>query len=193
VIESNNIFLYNVTVSANTADADGNDNGDGGGTYSPGGLTLANTLIGSNTDATGGGTVHPDCSGSVTSEAYNLIANVTGCNISGDTTGNITGVDPMLGPLQNNGGSTFTHALITGSPAIDAGNPGGCRDHEDNLLTTDQRGFTRPGGSTGLCDIGAYESDGSAPPPTPTATPIVTPTATPVLDNFTYLPITLKP
>jgi hypothetical protein len=99
----------------------------------------------------------------------------------------------MLGPLQNNGGSTFTHALITGSPAIDAGNPGGCRDHEDNLLTTDQRGFTRPGGSTGLCDIGAYESDGSAPPPTPTATPIVTPTATPVLDNFTYLPITLKP
>lgn len=192
VVEGIDIQLHNMTISNNTADADGNDNGDGGGVRSLGGVSLANTLIGGNTDATSGGTVHPDCSGSVTSEAFNLIANVAGCNISGDTTGNITGADPMLGPLQNNGGSTFTHALLGGSPAIDAGNPGDCRDQNDDLLITDQRGFSRPGGSTGLCDIGAYESDGTAPPPMPTATPIVTPTATPVLDNIIYLPIILK-
>lgn len=192
VVESHNIHLYNVTVSDNTADADGNDNGDGGGLRSLGGVSIANTLIGSNTDATSGGTVHPDCSGSVTSEAYNLIANVSGCNISGDTTGNITGADPMLDSLQNNGGSTLTHALLTGSPAIDAGNPGGCLDQNDALLTTDQRGFTRPANVSALCDIGAYESDASGPPPTATATPVGTPTATPVFDHWTYLPITLK-
>jgi hypothetical protein len=62
--------------------------------------------------------------------------------------------DPKLGPLQSNGGPTQTHALLPGSPAIDAGNPGGCRDKLGALLITDQRGFPRP--AVG-CDIGAYE------------------------------------
>ena len=69
---------------------------------------------------------------------------------------------PKLGPLQNNGGPTQTHALLPGSPAIDAGNSFGCRDNLGALLATDQRGFfrTADGDSNGTarCDIGAYEA-----------------------------------
>ena len=49
--------------------------------------------------------------------------------------------DPLLGPLHNNGGPTWTHALLPGSPAIDNGNSFGCLDNNIHLLTTDQRGF----------------------------------------------------
>ena len=49
----------------------------------------------------------------------------------------------ILGPLQNNGGPTQTHALVDGSPALDAGDPGGCLDNSGALLQTDQRGFPR--------------------------------------------------
>jgi hypothetical protein len=71
--------------------------------------------------------------------------------------GSIVGVNPLLGPLQNNGGPTLTHALLTGSPAINAGNncvltENGCGD--GNLaMPTDQRGF----GRVGVVDIGAFE------------------------------------
>jgi hypothetical protein len=51
-----------------------------------------------------------------------------------------------------------TIPLLLGSPAIDAGNPNGCTDGNGKLLTTDQRGYPRPGqGDTGRCDIGAFE------------------------------------
>jgi hypothetical protein len=67
----------------------------------------------------------------------------------------------ILGPLQNNGGPTQTHALVAGSPAIDAGDPDGCRDSVKALLRTDQRGFARhaDGNKDGTirCDTGAYE------------------------------------
>jgi hypothetical protein len=59
---------------------------------------------------------------------------------------------PNLGPLQNNGGWTFTHALLAGSPAIDVGS---CADANGSPVVTDQRGFARPQGTT--CDIGAFE------------------------------------
>jgi len=66
-------------------------------------------------------------------------------------------VNPLLGALQNNGGTTPTHALLVGSPAIDAGN---------NALTSeafDQRGAVFPrirdgnGDGTAIVDIGAFE------------------------------------
>ena len=50
-------------------------------------------------------------------------------------------------------------ALLLGSPAIDGGNPAGCKDAQGNLLKTDQRGMPRPDPEdTGGCDMGAYES-----------------------------------
>jgi hypothetical protein len=101
-----------------------------------------NTLIANN------GT---DFSGILTSQDYNLIGNPdTNTVIVGSTDGNIYGVDPSLGPLQNNGGLTLTHALIRGSPAIDAG-------IKDNAPPTDQRGIARPYGTN--FDIGAFESE----------------------------------
>jgi len=190
-VESPNIHLYNATISANTADADGDENGNGGGVFMLGSFSAANSLIGENADNSGSDR-RPDCSGTLVSEGYNLVTNVTGCTISGDTASNLLGAAPMLGPLQNNGGSTFTHALLSGSPAINAGNPGGCYNESGAPLTTDQRGFDRPASGSPLCDIGAYEAgaDGS-PTPTPTATAVVTVTPTPAHSG--YLPIIEKP
>ena len=69
----------------------------------------------------------------------------------------------ILAPLNNNGGPTDTHALVAGSPAIDAGNPSGCRDNAGMLLPTDQWGFFRSddgnNDGTARCDIGAYEAN----------------------------------
>ncbi len=86
----------------------------------------------------------------------------------------------ILGPLQNNGGPTETHALVAGSPAIDAGDPGGCRDNQGTLLLTEQRGFARhvDGNNDGTvrCDIGAFEYGAESvpvpPPPPPPPAPL---------------------
>jgi hypothetical protein len=69
----------------------------------------------------------------------------------------------ILGPLEDNGGPTQIHALVAGSPAINSGNPGGCRDDAGDLLLTDQRGFPRPSAGT-ICDIGSYELQAAASP-----------------------------
>jgi len=83
------------------------------------------------------------------------IFSTIGRNLDSDNTcqlnpaiGDIPGVDPLLGPLQSNGGPTETHALLAGSPAIDAADSTFC-------LPIDQRGIARPQGAG--CDIGAYE------------------------------------
>jgi hypothetical protein len=74
------------------------------------------------------------------------------CNLT--STGDLTNTNPFLGPLANNGGATLTHALLTGSPAIDKGTNIGCPP-------TDQRGMPRPLGAR--CDIGAYEFSDTYP------------------------------
>jgi hypothetical protein len=97
-------------------------------------------------------------------------------------------IDPQLGPLANNGGSTQTHALLPGSPAIDTADNGTCAAAPIN--NRDQRGVARPtdgdGNGTATCDIGAYEAPAVAPPtgsggdkddddeavPTPTPVPL---------------------
>ena len=95
-----------------------------------------------------------DFTGVLVSGGYNLIRNTTGCTISGNFTGLLTGVDPKLGPLQNNGGFTLTHALLTGSPAIDAG-PSNAPPYFD------QRGLLRPHGAAD--DIGSFEYGAAVP------------------------------
>src|SRR6266511_1334674 len=74
--------------------------------------------------------------------------------------GDLVNTDPLLGPVQNNGGPTDTHALAVGGPAVDAGGNAGCP-------ATDQRGAARPfdgnGDGTATCDIGAFEL--TVPPP----------------------------
>jgi CSLREA domain-containing protein len=158
------IALINVTIAGNTA------SGDGGGIANdgPGPFNIGSTLIGNNS-ASGTG---PDCaaaSGAAALDALgnNLIEQPAGCVIGGTTTGDITGIDPNLGPLANNGGPTLTHALLIGSPAIDGG-PATCAAAPVNGV--DQRGQPRPGGAK--CDIGAYEFSDTVPPDTTiTATP----------------------
>src|SRR4029077_7178659 len=86
-------------------------------------VTAQNSLIGNNVFTSGVPLPSPsDCSGLLHSAGYNLIGSTDNTTIDGDTTGNITGQDPVLGPLQNNGGATFTRALLPGSPAINAAN-----------------------------------------------------------------------
>ena len=74
--------------------------------------------------------------------------------------GNLVGVDPMLGPLADNGGPTSTRSLLPGSPALDAGNPA-APGGPATCLATDQRGVARPQassvGGVARCDMGAVE------------------------------------
>ena len=150
------LTIQNSTIVNNTADSDNNGSGNGGGIYRDSGtVTVLNTIIADNIDPGGQG---PDCSGSMTSNDYNLIEDTTGCTISGTTTNNITGVDPGLLLLSDNGGPTQTHALQLSSPAIDH-IPDGVNGCGSTPLDNDQRAGSRPvdGGSGGGCDIGAYE------------------------------------
>jgi CSLREA domain-containing protein/uncharacterized repeat protein (TIGR01451 family) len=141
------LSLNNATIANNSADANGDGSGDGGGIFTNAGssITLKNTLLAQNVDRGGQA---PDCAGVLTSQANNMIQQLAGCTIVGDPTGNITGLDPLLGPLADNGGATLTQALLPGSPAVDAGGSTTC-------AFTDQRGVGRPVGAG--CDIGAYE------------------------------------
>ena len=63
----------------------------------------------------------------------------------------------MLGPLQDNGGPTMTHALLPGSPAINQIPVEDCLDADGAPLATDQRGVSRPETGGTLCDVGAFE------------------------------------
>lgn len=172
-----NLVISSSSITANKATESG-----GGLYYSYGYSSLRNTLIAGNSAA-----YSPDCMTEIeqfTSVGFNLIGDVSGCSFS-LTVGDRVNVSAALGPLQDNGGNTFTHALTPSSAAIDAGNPAGCFDNVGNLLGTDQRGAPRDG----RCDIGAFQFQGDVvqtfipwvarPVPTPTQTPVPTPTPPP--------------
>lgn len=152
-------------------------------------VTLRNTVVG----MSGG---MPSCSGSIASAGYNLDSGRS-CGFSG--TGDRSGVDPGLELLADNGGQTLTNALAPGSPALDAGDPAGCKAADGSALANDQRGLRRSvdgnGDGTARCDIGAYELDPNYVP-TPTATPGGPgPTATPTGSGpgvKIFLPVTKK-
>lgn len=136
-----------------------NNDGDmaAGGIQSDGVVQLSHTIVAGNTTTTA---LAMDCSPSgITSLGHNLVGVGTGCPNAGTGDRVISGAlvsTAVLGPLQNNGGPTATHALQPGSPAIDAG------DAACPPLTVDQRGAPRPsdGNADGLpvCDIGAVEA-----------------------------------
>jgi CSLREA domain-containing protein len=136
------------TITANRADNDASGSGNGGGASvgAGGSLTLERTMLAGNTDASAGAEA-PDCSTGPMSGDSNLIGNTANCAYVPGPTDKVN-VNPLVGALADNGGSTMTHALLTGSPAID-GVTGTCE------AAADQRGVPRPQG-TG-CDIGAYE------------------------------------
>jgi predicted outer membrane repeat protein len=156
---SSAVNLYNATVTGNTATGN-----QGGGIYANGGAVLiSNSTIAGNTAATNsGGGIYRNApltlrnsivadntggqisgSGTITSQGRNLIeGGCTGCSGSDLT------ADPLLGALADNGGNTHTKALLAASPAIGAA-------VNTQALATDQRGTTRPQGTTS--DIGAFE------------------------------------
>jgi CSLREA domain-containing protein len=143
------VHMNNVTIADNVADSDNNGIGEGGGIFNDGAsepFRIRNTLIARNQDPTS----DPDCFGTLISQGYNLIGSLTAnCSLVGNMTGNVINASPRIGPLADNGGATFTHALLPGSPALDAANNLTC-------VTEDQRRVSRPLGI--ICDIGAYEA-----------------------------------
>jgi len=133
------LYLTDCTIVSNTLPNVAKP-GTGGGILNQGTVYVQDSIIANNGSN--------DFAGTLTSLGYNLIGNTNGCTLTNNLTGNIYGVDPLLGPLQYNGGTTLTHALLAGSPAIDAG-------PANAAPFTDERGVTRPQGAAD--DIGAYE------------------------------------
>ena len=157
--------VNNTTVTANTAF----DSGGGiENTSAP--LRLDNSIVAGNLLDDGVNTSPEDCVGTAASgiSIYNVLG-VAGCGLVDGTNGNQAGspaspLDPLLGPLASNGGPTNTHELLAGSPAIDAGDPGGTIDPTPSSCELlDQRGIARPQGD--YCDVGAFESEATIVPP----------------------------
>ena len=149
--EESVLSLSHTTVAGNSADANNDGHGDGGGVFGAGGGTLAivNTILGGNAD---GGGEAPECGGiTLSGSGENIIQDRTGCSIAGGTN---WALDPRLDPLGLNGGPTETHALLADSPALDVVT-NGCTTYLGEILATDQRGVARPNGTA--CDIGSYE------------------------------------
>ncbi len=144
---SNEFNIFNSTITANSAARASGGLGRPNGIVSIKKLTIHNSIIAGNTAAS-----NPDFTAPSNPGDLEVRSSLIGINqgttltasATADAQGNLVGalnaiIAPRLGPLQNNGGPTQTHALLPGSPALDAGNanllPGG--------LNTDQRGSTR--------------------------------------------------
>ena len=144
--------IQRTTIANNVANRDADATGDGGGFSIAsvlGSLSLATSIVSGNQDL-GTGTIHENCSniGTLTTNGTNVVPNKDDC---GTALAADDDADPLLGPLDFNGGPTATHAIPANSPAADvlAGDAPGCQ------ATTDQRGVPRPVGAG--CDAGAYE------------------------------------
>jgi hypothetical protein len=149
------VTLTNCTVTNNGADNAGGGIMAGGGT-----VTLTSTIVAENGfNSKNQGNVGPDCRGGFSTHGYNLIGIQDGSsgfanNVKHDLVG--TAASPRkasLDTLQDNGGPTKTHALLSDSPAIDAGNATGA--------TTDQRGFPRPSDFMNVANAGDGSDTGA--------------------------------
>jgi fibronectin-binding autotransporter adhesin len=167
--DNSTVAISSSTITDNSADREGSHAGNGGGIYNYSqfnDIRLENTLIAGNHDLSSG-TFAPvtfDCDGDVDLQGYNLIGILQPgvCDLNGDMSGTLSGsmttpLDPLLGPLASGGYYTPSHPLLTGSPAIDRGDPTGCKNPDGTLISSDERGESRHRGWS--CDIGAYESN----------------------------------
>ena len=167
--QSYNASIARLTISNSTLSGNSAKYG-GGGIDNYGGLAVVETK---NTVFKAGGSGENifNYAGTVTSLGYNVSSDDGGGFLTGAEDQIKT--DPLLGPLQDNGGPTFTHALLPTSPAINAGDPS---------FTPppfyDQRGPGFERVVNGRIDVGSFEIQ-SSPTPTPTPTVTPTPTATP--------------
>jgi hypothetical protein len=155
---STTLRVANSTITGNSAPS-------GGGIYNVGSVEVSNTIL--NAGALGENIFNNG--GTVTSDGYNLSSDDGGGYLTGP--GDQINTDPLLGPLQDNGGPTFTHALLPGSPAIDAGDP-----NFSPPPSTDQRGCPFDRVFNGRIDIGSFETqpprrECSTPRPRPTPPP----------------------
>lgn len=157
IYNAGELVILACTIASNAAMVDGDSFAGGGGIWNVGDPQIINSIVADNT-----GGVSPDAAGSFESNGFNLIGRSDGSagfTAIGDQTGTIVApLDPVLGPLQDNGGPTLTMALLPGSPAIDAGISAN--------LSTDQRGGARTHDDPGIpnalggdgTDIGSFEA-----------------------------------
>ncbi|MBK8022880.1 MAG: hypothetical protein IPK19_15975 [Chloroflexi bacterium] len=137
------ITIINSTITNNTA-----ARAERSGIFHTGGtLTIQNSIIANNNGAN-------NCDGTIT-DGGNNIDNGPSCGFGA---GSFPNTNPNLAPLASNGGPTQTHALLPGSPAINAGTNAKAVDQNGAALTTDQRGTGFPRINNTTVDIGAYES-----------------------------------
>jgi hypothetical protein len=151
------LLLFNATVASNHVGGSYCEQPPtGAGVWNSGVVRSWNSIIAGNTRSPVCSSLGFDFAGNLDSLGHNLIQDGTGWTNVGTGTGDIIGVDPMLGPLQDNGGPTWTHALLPGSPAIDAGDTS-----QWSIPKDDQRGVARP--QRLAVDIGAFEYQCTVP------------------------------
>jgi hypothetical protein len=158
------VFNYaGSTATLNNSTFSGNGSNFGGGICNNGSAEVQNTIF--NAGASGENIFN--AGGIVTSDGYNISSDGGGGLLNGP--GDQINTNPLLSPLQDNGGRTLTHALLPGSPAIDAGNPS---------FTPppfyDQRGTRFLRVYNGRLDVGSFEVQ-PPPPPLPASRPRPTP------------------
>ncbi len=162
IYNNRQLTLISCTVSGNTS------SGNGGGVFTEvfGGFTTAISTIIAGNDAAGSGDDVSSDAGHFQA-AFSLIESTAGALITpvlfptrpGLVVSNLFGVDPLLGPLADNGGPTLTHALLPGSPALDRGfSPDPSFGDPTLVLVNDQRGFGYERVIGAAADVGAYES-----------------------------------
>jgi hypothetical protein len=156
VSSSSVLSLESSTIAGNRASGGGAPYA--GGISNLGTATITNTIIAGNTAR-----FEKDCDGAFTSGGYNLIGDSGDTCVLSSAPGDQIGttdnpIDPRLGPLQDNGGPSLTHALLAGSPARDKGSPATPGSGAGACPASDQRIVARTLG--GRCDVGAYEFSG---------------------------------
>lgn len=145
--------VTNSTLSGNSAVSGGAIMNDNGGTLNLNNSILANSTTGTDCYDNGGLALN------FSAGTSNLIeTDAVATNACGTAGTNYISVDPLLGPLQDNGGSIETMALLSGSSAINAGDNASAVDANSNPLTTDARGVGFPRIVNGTVDLGAWES-----------------------------------